>query len=245
MSKKKLNKLKQNDNIKAPTNHTNELNSSDSPNQSNSTVINFGTPKVVSRDFVEEHNRMPSADSETIIPDQINNEPGSQPNLNTAQQEILQIELEQTKIQLLSAQAEAIDWRNKALRAVADMENSKRQQELETAQNKKNIRKNIAKPVLDFLKNQFMVLTYLKDIQDETALKSLETLKVSFQKVVNDLKIQGIEVVIPVVGEEYNAQYMHGLNTPNNEENTTIAAVVSLGLKVDSQLIEPAMVMFH
>ncbi len=153
------------------------------------------------------------------------------------------LEIEQIKVELDSNKAENTDWKNKALRAIADMENSKKQQELEAIQTKKSVKKAIAKPILDFLNNQFLVLTYLKEITDQKALTSLETIRISFDKLVTDLKNQGIEVIIPKVGDEFNPEIMQGLNTTENEE-AKVEHIVSLGLRIDTQVISPAMIMF-
>lgn len=155
----------------------------------------------------------------------------------------LNLELEQTKVELESNKVEISDWKNKALRAVADMENSKKQQELDAQQTKKSVKKNISKPILDFLNNQFLVLTYLKEITDQKALTSLETIRISFDKLVLDLKNQGIEVIIPTIGDEFNPEIMQGLNTTENEE-AKVEHIVSLGLRIDTQVISPAMIMF-
>jgi molecular chaperone GrpE len=151
-------------------------------------------------------------------------------------------ELEKVKVQLDSSKVEITDWKNKALRAIADMENSKKQQELDAIQTKKNVKKNLAKPILDFLNNQFLIITYLKDITDQKALTSLETLKISFDKLVADLKSQGIEVIIPKIGDEFNPEFMQGLNTTENNE-AKVENIVSLGLRIDTQIISPAMIM--
>ena len=152
------------------------------------------------------------------------------------------LEAEQMRVELESNKAEITDWKNKALRAVADMANSKKQQELESIQVKKSIKKSLSKPILDFLNNQYLIITYLKDITDQKALTSLETLKISFDKLVTDLKNQGIEIIIPKIGDEFNPEIMQGLNTTENEE-AKVENIVSLGLRIDAQVISPAMIM--
>jgi molecular chaperone GrpE len=156
--------------------------------------------------------------------------------------DVLNLELEQVKVELESSKLEITDWKNKALRAVADMENSKKQQELDSVQTKKNVKKNLSKPILDFLNHQFLIITYLKDITDQKALTSLETMKISFDKLVTDLKSQGIEIIIPKIGDEFNPEIMQGLNTTENSE-AKVENIVSLGLKIDTQVINPAMIM--
>jgi molecular chaperone GrpE len=156
--------------------------------------------------------------------------------------DLLNTEVEQVKVELDSSKIEITDWKNKALRAIADMENSKKQQELDAIQTKKSVKKNLSKPILDFLNHQFLIITYLKDITDQKALTSLETLKISFDKLVADLKSHGIEIIIPKIGDEFNPELMQGLNTTENSE-AKVENIVSLGLKIDTQVISPAMIM--
>ena len=63
-------------------------------------------------------------------------------------------------------------------------------------------------------------------------------------KLIINLGYQGIDVIIPKIGDEFDAEYMQGLNMPTGE-HTHIANIVSLGLRIDSQVIQPAMVMFE
>jgi molecular chaperone GrpE (heat shock protein) len=164
-------------------------------------------------------------------------------NTSESVADMISTELEQLKVELESKQMEMLDWKNKAMRAIADMENSKKQQELDAIQIKKTVKKNLSKPILDFLNHQFLIITYLKDITDQKALTSLETLKISFNKLVIDLKSQGIEVIIPEIGDDFNPEFMQGLNTTENAE-AKIENIVSLGLRIDTQVISPAMIMF-
>jgi molecular chaperone GrpE len=150
-------------------------------------------------------------------------------------------ELELVKIQLKSKEEESKDWQNKAFRYVADLENYKKHQELELAQAKKNTKKNTVKPLLEFLNNQYLSLNFIKDITDEKAQKAFAAFHSSFEKIIVEYKLHGVELILPVVGDKFDPVTMQAL-APTEDEEATIKHIVSLGLRVDNQLIQPVMV---
>jgi molecular chaperone GrpE len=168
-------------------------------------------------------------------------------NTDNSKSEIdsLKLEVENLKVQLSSKEAESSDWQTKAYRYVADLDNSRKQQELETAQLKKNTKKYLAKPIVDFLNHQFLAFSFSKDTVDEKAKKTLATLHISFDKLLADLKLQNIEVLVPSIGDKFEPEFMQSLNEHEDENSEPIVKnVVSIGLRVDGQVIQPCMIMF-
>lgn len=151
-------------------------------------------------------------------------------------------ELELVKIQLKSKEEESKDWQNKAFRYVADLENYKKHQELELAQAKKNTKKNAIKPLLEFLNNQYLSLNFIKDITDEKSLKAFAAFNSSFEKIIVEYKLQGVDLILPQIDDNFDPVTMQALTPPADAEAATIKHVVSLGLKIDNQLIQPVMV---
>ena len=160
-------------------------------------------------------------------------------------------ELNELQLQLDSAKIESQIWQQKAFRYVADLDNSRKQQELELAQTKKNTKKYLCKPLLDFLNNQYLAIGFIKESNDEKIQKSISTISVSFEKLLADFALQGIDIIVPVVGDDFNPEFMQSLNSleesnqinKSDDEMVKIKYVVSLGLKADGQLISPSMVM--
>jgi molecular chaperone GrpE (heat shock protein) len=150
-------------------------------------------------------------------------------------------EIELLKIQLKSKEEESKDWQNKAFRYVADLENYKKQQELELGQAKKNTKKNAIKPVLEYLNNQYLSLNFIKDITDEKSLKAFAAFNSSFEKIIIEYKLQGVDLILPKPGDIFDPITMQALTPPTDEE-AVVKHIVSLGLKVDNQLIQPVMV---
>lgn len=142
------------------------------------------------------------------------------------------------------AQAESKDWQKKAFRYVADLENSQKQQVLEVAQIRKNTKKILANPLVEFLNNQYLALVFSKETTDENAKKSLSTIDISFKKLILDLQNQGIQVLVPSIGDKFDPETMQSLNELSNDNvEAKIKHIVSIGLRVDEQVIQPVMVM--
>jgi molecular chaperone GrpE (heat shock protein) len=150
-------------------------------------------------------------------------------------------ELALLKIQLESKEIEAQDWQSKAFRYVADLENYKKQQELEISQIKKNTKKYAVKPLLEYLNNQYLALNFIKDITDEKTTKALSMFRTSFDKLIVEYKLQGVELILPVEGDEFDPVVMQAL-APTDDEHAKVKHIVSIGLKIDNQLIQPVMV---
>jgi molecular chaperone GrpE (heat shock protein) len=176
--------------------------------------------------------------TQAIIKDEIKKESKDQVKL-TDKTEVSQAEL--LKAQLKSKEEESKDWQNKAFRYVADLENYKKQQELELAQAKKNAKKNAIKPLLEYLNNQYLSLNFIKDITDEKAQKAFATFNSSFEKIIIEYKLQGVDLILPKPGDSFDPVTMQALTPPTDEE-AAVKHIVSLGLKIDNQLIQPVMV---
>ena len=58
-----------------------------------------------------------------------------------------------------------------------------------------------------------------------------------------DLQMQSIEVLIPQVGDDFNPEFMQALNSPEEVSDAKVQNIVSLGLRIDNQIIQPTMVM--
>ncbi len=146
-----------------------------------------------------------------------------------------------SKEELINNQKEIIDTtNNKMIRVLADGENLKKHQEHENQQIKKNLKKSIAKNVLVYLNNQYLALNFLKEIEDDKTKSVLNTIKISFDSVVADLAKQNIEFIIPQVGQEFDPESMQAIS--KNTDDDKVTTIVSLGLKVDDQVIQPASV---
>ncbi len=152
-------------------------------------------------------------------------------------------ELAMLTAQLQSSQMESKDWQNKAFRYMADLDNTRKQHDLDLAQSRKKTKKSLVNPLLEFLNNQYLVLTFIKLEDNEQLKKSISTLQISFTKLVADLQSQGVEIIIPLVGADFNPETMQALNSPEDTTNTKVQNIISLGLKIDNQLIQPVMVM--
>jgi len=152
--------------------------------------------------------------------------------------------LSELKIRVQSLEAERDDWKDKALRSTAEVQNVQRQVDFDTATAKKSAKKYVAQTLLGFLNTLNLAFTFTPQTDNEKVQKFVDTLKGSYTQVQNDLNGVGIELIVPQQGEEFNGETMTALNEKSEEEEyPTVKNVASVGLKVDGQVIQPASVM--
>ncbi len=143
---------------------------------------------------------------------------------------------------LLSYENEIKDWKNKSIRLAADLQNLEKQQELDIAQLKKKIKKTTVDSIFSFLNTLQLSFNYKPETQDQQVNSFINTLQVSFDQVLNQLQNQGIEIINVKPGDEFNPEFMTILSE-SGDGNTLVKQVVSVGLKIDGQIIQPASIM--
>ena len=148
------------------------------------------------------------------------------------------------EIQIESLKAEVEDWKNRAMRATADVQNVQRQAELDNAQAKKSAKKYVANGFLSFLNTLNLAFTFAPQTEDEKVNQFLQTLKGSFVRLQSDLDAVGIQLIVPAANDSFDGEIMTALNEKSaDEEIPTVKNVATVGLKVDGQVTTPASVM--
>jgi molecular chaperone GrpE len=152
----------------------------------------------------------------------------------------MQIEAE---LQMMKLEME--DWKEKATRFSADIQNLSRQHELDIQQAKKSSKKAVLMSLVGFLNTINLAFSFAPNTEDEKVINFIFTLKTSFEMAIDDFKSLGVEILIPSVGEVFNAEYMNILNPDNvsETEQVVVKQVVSCGLKIDNQLVQPVNIM--
>jgi molecular chaperone GrpE len=130
---------------------------------------------------------------------------------------------------------------DKSLRLMAEISNMHKHQESQSTQLKRSGKRQVLEPVVGFLTILNIAFAHKPDTQDEKFLKFFGTLSTSFEKVKQDLLSSGVELIIPTQGQDFDPITMQSL-TPASETNKVVNTV-SLGYKLDGQLIQPSMVM--
>jgi molecular chaperone GrpE (heat shock protein) len=187
------------------------------------------------------------------------NEPSDQiPDLNQPEQTIetekqpvinadhdLKLEAARLKVELNSQKAELANWQNQATRYAAEIQNQAKQFEFDLATAKKSAKKSIITLVLSFLNTLNLAFAYTPQTDDATVQKFVNTLKFSFDQMISDFKVSGVEIVIPQIGEDFNGETMSLLNSDavTDDSHPQVKQIISLGLKIDGQLVQPAAVM--
>lgn len=157
----------------------------------------------------------------------------------------LKLQVARLQVELNSQKAELENWQNQATRYAAEIQNQAKQFEFDLATAKKSSKKSIITLVIGFLNTLNLAFTYTPKTDDATVQKFVNTLRFSFDQMISDFKVSGVEIVIPKIDEDFNAETMSILNSDavNEDEHPKVKQVVSLGLKIDDQLVQPAAVM--
>lgn len=130
----------------------------------------------------------------------------------------------------------------KYLRALADMENLKRQHSLEISQSKNIGKKILAVSLLEFLNTLNISFNFTPKTEDKAVLDFISTLQRSFNKLNTELSNTGMVLIVPNVADTFDAETMQALNE-SQEEDVKVKAVVNIGYKLDGKVIQPATVM--
>jgi len=148
-----------------------------------------------------------------------------------------------SKEQELLQEIETLKVKN--LRLLADIQNLLRQNQIDIERAKKTLKTEIALAMVDFVTSMHLAFTYLPDNLDEKTRNFIRQLQLSLESSIKNLQSLNIELLIPKVGEPFNSEYMNAVNTPTDEASNlpTIKSVVTVGLKVDGQLVKPAQVL--
>lgn len=129
------------------------------------------------------------------------------------------------------------------IRKEADLQNIIRQNQLDIANAKKSTKKNLAVQILHVMNTLSLAFQHLPQVENPDFDKFIQTLISSFNKSIQDLKSVGIEIIVPKIGDMVDLSYMNLLNTPQDQADLTIKQVVSVGLKIEDQVIQPASVL--
>ena len=148
-----------------------------------------------------------------------------------------------TREQELVQEIETLKAKN--LRLLADIQNLLRQNQMDIERAKKNLKAEIALAMVDFVTSMYLALSYLPENVDDKTRNFIKQLQLSLESSIKNLQTLNIELLIPQVGEPFNSEYMNAVNTPTDQADNlpTIKSVVTVGLKVDGQLVKPAQVL--
>lgn len=136
------------------------------------------------------------------------------------------------------------DWKNKTYRLSADLQNLHKQHDLDMVQASKQGKKSVVQLVLPFINTLHLAFSFVPQTEANEVAAFAETLKQSLTKLIADCKAAGIEFIIPQEGDSINTSYMAVLNSSHDsEEEPVVNKVISVGVRIDGQLVQEASVM--
>jgi molecular chaperone GrpE (heat shock protein) len=161
--------------------------------------------------------------------------------LHNLKTEALTQNISQLEVELASSNTEKDDWKAKSIRYAADLQNSVRQNGLDLSQAKKNTKKSTVLSLVPFLNTLNIAFAYTPQTEDPKVKTFISTLNSSFQKAISDFQGIGVEILTAQAGDAFNPEFMSILNgdVETDSHEVKVKQVVSIGLKIDNQLIQP------
>lgn len=161
----------------------------------------------------------------------------------------LQIKIIELYGQLEILEAKVSNWKQKTEilleKHQTEIKTINKQHQLDLEATQKKVKKSIVSEIVDFLNTLNISFTFVpnssQEHKEESMDKFINTLKGSFDKLIQDLEKQNIFIILPKVGHEFDPQTMSALQN-SDQEDTKVKNIVSLGIKLDDQVIKPAVV---
>jgi molecular chaperone GrpE len=143
---------------------------------------------------------------------------------------------------LQSIRLELEDWKNRAIRLTADIQNLQTQARHDENIIRKNTKKNLINSLIPFLNTLNLAFSYAPNSEDPKIQKFINALQGSFNSLTPELNKNGIEIILPKSGEVFDPLNMTALNQ-SDDANLTVKQIVGIGIRIDGQLTVPANVM--
>lgn len=147
------------------------------------------------------------------------------------------------ELALNNAEQQAQEQHEKALRAVAEMENVRRRSAQEVDKAHKFALEKFANELLTTVDNLERALQ-LADQADESAKNFIEGIELTYKSLVSTLEKFGVEAV-GAEGDNFNPDLHQAMAMQESSEhpNNTVMAVMQKGYTLSGRLLRPAMVM--
>ncbi len=147
--------------------------------------------------------------------------------------------------QIATKEQEIKTWQIKTARLSEELQKYDKHKELYATEMAKKAKKDLLKNLHPFLNTLYLAFNFLPNTDDENITKFFKTLKISFDTLINDIQKQQIEIIVPKIGDFVDPTTMNIINDISNNQNQeiTVKQVVSIGIKVDNQVIIPVSIM--
>lgn len=154
------------------------------------------------------------------------------------QVEELKAKYEEAEKNFETADKDREEWKNKYYGAYADMANTRKQVEREASDFKTYAIQDFAKEIIPTL-DAFDYSLKTKP-EEEAQKKYFEGFEMIHKKLMDSLKGQGIEIISPNEGDDYEPNTMQALTTVPGKEDNKIHETIVKGYKLHDHLLRAA-----
>lgn len=136
------------------------------------------------------------------------------------------------------ADKSADEWKNKYYQVYADMANTRKQVQKENDEFKQYAQQSLVEELIPTLDSFDMALK--NKPEDEKLKNYLQGFEMIHSKLLNSLKQQGVEILEPKAGDEYNPNCMQAFDAVEGDEANKVHDVFVKGYKLHDHLLRPA-----
>lgn len=154
----------------------------------------------------------------------------------------LETEVKELTEKIQTALKEADEWKNKYYGVFADMENARKQNEKDRVQFIKYRSMGFVERLLPILDGFHIAMSHVPT--DEMLKNYLMGFNFIYRQLVEALENEGVKEVAPKVGDEFNADTMHAIDTEYSADQkpNTIAKVYTNGYFLHDRMVRAATV---
>ncbi len=154
----------------------------------------------------------------------------------------LEEEVVALKTALEQAKKEADEWKNKYYGVFADMENTRKQNEKDKLQFIKYRAMGFVEKLLPILDGFHIATTHIPE--DEKLKNYLTGFSYIYKQLIEALASEGVKEIAPKVGDDFDTNVMHALDTEYSEEqkNNTVLKVFTNGYLLHDRMVRAATV---
>lgn len=148
--------------------------------------------------------------------------------------------VEQVKKQEKKSKEDSVDYKEQALRAMADLQNVKRRSEIEKAEFAKFASAEILQKITPFLDDMHRAFSYLPDnIKSDSWVEGVSKIQTELWKT---LEKEGFKKINPQKGEDFDINLHESLMQDPNQKAGKISNCLEIGYVYKDKVLRPAKV---
>ncbi|MBP9792048.1 MAG: nucleotide exchange factor GrpE [Rickettsiales bacterium] len=174
---------------------------------------------------------------------------GKEAEVLLADQEKVTESLEKCQRQIEDLEKANQEFKEHALRAMAEVENIKKRTEKEITDIKKYALSSFIESLVPVIENLYRSTEHISDenVKDESVKKIIEGIEMTQAEFMKILEKQGVTRIMPKQGDDFNPNLHQAISmiSGQGQKANSVQAVIQAGYLISERLIRPALVVVN